>query len=183
MDKLVLFLIRKRLGVKEGQKFYFRNQKDKQDRYAFEGKRLVKYPNFGRKRNSSISLNWIISNRARKTIIVEDYSKIVDKKLNVIESMNKFKNGEFNIRINNVKEEKQFLELCEERRGIKWVSGDNPTTLRPFLECESCKYGYYVRYLKLEQQEEGLVYSLTPAIMDKVVECSDILNGKQMNLL
>lgn len=104
MDKLVLFLIRKRLGVKEGQKFYFRNQKDKQDRYAFEGKRLVKYPSFGRKRNSSISLNWIISNRARKTIIVDDYSKIVDKKLNIIEYMNKFKNGEFNVRINNVKE-------------------------------------------------------------------------------
>lgn len=179
MDRLAIFLIKRRLGIKEGQKFYFRNQKDKQDRYAFEGKRLVKYPNFGRKRNSSISLNWIVSNRARKTIIVDDDSKIVDKRLNVIESMNKFKNGEFDIHINNVKEEKQFLELCEKRRGIKWLSGENPTMFRPLLTCESFKGGYYVRYSKLER-EEGLGYFLTSIIADKVVECSDILNGKRV---
>lgn len=43
MDRLAIFLIKRRLGVKEGQKFYFKNQKDKQDRYAFVGNKIVKY--------------------------------------------------------------------------------------------------------------------------------------------
>lgn len=71
MDRLAIFLIKRRLSVKEGQKFYFKNQKDKQDRYAFVGNKIVKYCSNGSKRKSSISLNWIVSNRARKLIVVE----------------------------------------------------------------------------------------------------------------
>lgn len=60
MKKLILFLVRKRLGLKEYQLFQFTNQKDKTVYYYFEPERIVKkYPR-GVIYPSSVSLNWLL---------------------------------------------------------------------------------------------------------------------------
>ena len=65
MKRLILFLIRRRLGLKKWQPFRFSNQKSERNVYMFAEKSLLKIDNDsfmpGRIYPSHVSLNWIIS--------------------------------------------------------------------------------------------------------------------------
>lgn len=64
MQKIIIFLIRRRLGLKKYQYFRFTNQKT-QDMYSFTNNKLVKtVMKNGRKVKavpSTASLNWLLS--------------------------------------------------------------------------------------------------------------------------
>ena len=62
MDKLIVFLVRRKLGVKKCEYFRFTNQKST-DVYFFVGNRLYKHlgGNMFNYRESSVSLNWLIN--------------------------------------------------------------------------------------------------------------------------
>lgn len=64
MRRLIIFLIRKRLGVKKGEYFRFTNQDDKGDWYYFTDDALMKKINpfvdlYGHA-DANINLNWIL---------------------------------------------------------------------------------------------------------------------------
>ena len=71
LRKLVIFLVRKRLGLKLYQKFKFANQKHSLDYYYFNKTHLIKvrddiqiwYP-------SSVSLNHLLSDECKENIII-----------------------------------------------------------------------------------------------------------------
>ncbi len=72
MTRLILFLIRKKLGLKKYQRFYFENQADKTDRYYFTSDMLMKYSrivSYEYVAPSNIRLNFLISNEAKKLIV------------------------------------------------------------------------------------------------------------------
>lgn len=63
MNKLIIFLIRKKLGLKKGQKFRFNNQKSAHNVYYFTEDRLMKHEFRGdhfENHESSVSLNWLL---------------------------------------------------------------------------------------------------------------------------
>lgn len=65
MKKLIIFLIRKRLGLKKGVRFRFTNQKDRCF-YYFDNEQLNKEIwSKGRIRVSDVSLNWLLSDDCR----------------------------------------------------------------------------------------------------------------------
>ena len=62
MKKLIIFLVRKRLGLKKGEHFKFANQADKWNTYYFMDDCLMKHvPNLGWERKSNVSLNWLLN--------------------------------------------------------------------------------------------------------------------------
>ena len=72
LTRLIIFLVRIRLGLMNYQTFRFANQKSKLDYYYFEPKRLVKveyhhqdpfYPNGRSYKSSNVSLNWLLNDR------------------------------------------------------------------------------------------------------------------------
>lgn len=84
MKLLILFLIRRRLGLKKGERFRFDNQKSKFDEYFFTDTELMKFePKFVPYRNdakweieqgvnahyrpSSVSLNWLLNDECKIT--------------------------------------------------------------------------------------------------------------------
>lgn len=75
MNRLILYLIRKKLGVKKFQKFRFVNQKSKTDRYYFTGRQLLKewhvFDNCVYKyvRPAHVSLNWLIDKDCKIEIV------------------------------------------------------------------------------------------------------------------
>lgn len=58
MKKFIIRLVRKRLGLKKGEKFKFTNQKTN-DTYYFTEEAIMKIENNGHVR-SSVSLNWLL---------------------------------------------------------------------------------------------------------------------------
>ena len=64
MSKLILFLIRKRLGLKNNEKFRFYNQKDK-SLYMFTDRGLIKMLENGKLLYSTVSLNWLLNKKCR----------------------------------------------------------------------------------------------------------------------
>lgn len=70
MQRLILFLIRKRLGLRKGEFFRFTNQKNKSDWYYFTSEKLMKntvqdsYAGYI-DRESSVKLNWILSPKCK----------------------------------------------------------------------------------------------------------------------
>lgn len=64
MKKLIIFLIRKRLGLNANEHFRFANQKSKYDEYFFLGDTLWKVEYDGDQyqetRPASVSLNWLL---------------------------------------------------------------------------------------------------------------------------
>lgn len=63
-----MFLIRKRLKLKEQQAFQFDNQRDKTEFYWFEGTELWKYDNKVRGFiKAHVSLNWILDDECKIT--------------------------------------------------------------------------------------------------------------------
>jgi hypothetical protein len=62
IKRLIIFLIRVKLGVGKWDEFYFLNQKNKDDRYYFSNAGLMKYcATTNNVRKSSVSLNWLLS--------------------------------------------------------------------------------------------------------------------------
>ena len=68
MVKVIIFLIRKHLGLKKGERFQFTNQKSTIDRYYFTETQLMKEHhavNCGYTRPSNIKLNYILSKKCK----------------------------------------------------------------------------------------------------------------------
>lgn len=72
LNKLILFLIRKKLHLKKFQLFYFNNQVNKNNRYFFNDYRIVKitfHKEYGRiTQNSHLSLNFLLSKECETLI-------------------------------------------------------------------------------------------------------------------
>lgn len=66
MKRLIIFLIRKKLGLKKGQPFKFANQGSKTDYYKFTDTQILKvYHNGYHTRGSSVSLNWLLNDECK----------------------------------------------------------------------------------------------------------------------
>lgn len=66
MKRLILFLIRRKLGLKKYQSFIFTNQKDRDDFYYFDDDCLLKFDvKEDKYRPSNVSLNWILSDHCK----------------------------------------------------------------------------------------------------------------------
>lgn len=68
MKRLIIFLVRKRLGLKKNERFQFTNQKTR-DIYYFTGESLMKieYISGGVIRPSGVSLNWLLNDDCKIT--------------------------------------------------------------------------------------------------------------------
>ena len=63
MTRLILFLIRRKLGVKKCENFRFTNQKNKEDTYYFYNagiRKVYKRDDITRCKQSNVSLNWLL---------------------------------------------------------------------------------------------------------------------------
>lgn len=69
MKRIIMFLIRKRLGLKKLERFKFRNQKSQNDYYYFENECLMKEVCFDNYSSitikSNVSLNWILNDECK----------------------------------------------------------------------------------------------------------------------
>jgi hypothetical protein len=66
MTKIIMFLMRRKLGVKKGEAFRFVNQKNKEDKYYITDNGLMKiYKKNGitHIRYSNVSLTWLLNHR------------------------------------------------------------------------------------------------------------------------
>lgn len=63
MERLIIFLIRRKLGLKKNEQFKFDNQRpEKKDVYYFTSTRLMKIVNGnGRVKESNVRLNWLVN--------------------------------------------------------------------------------------------------------------------------
>ena len=73
LNKLIIFLLCRKLGVKRFQSFRFANQRSKTDYYMFDRNCLLKYVSdedcF---RQSSCKLNWLLDDNCKVTIVREE---------------------------------------------------------------------------------------------------------------
>lgn len=69
--RLIIFLIRKRLGLKKYQHFRFNNQKSNAT-YFFSDACVMKDERFGL-HESSVSLNWLLNDNCKITIVGNAY--------------------------------------------------------------------------------------------------------------
>ena len=74
MKRLIIFLVRKKLGLKKGEHFRFVNQSSPYNTYYFTDDAVMKH--FGRWKSSddvksSVSLNWLLDDEC-EIIKVED---------------------------------------------------------------------------------------------------------------
>lgn len=60
IKRLIVFLIRKKLGLKKNEVFIFENQKSQVEYYWFTGTRLRKMREDGLTEHAHVSLNWLI---------------------------------------------------------------------------------------------------------------------------
>lgn len=61
MKRLIISLVRKRLGLKKGEHFRFANQASKHNTYYFTEDALMKHvPRLDIDYRSSVSLNWLL---------------------------------------------------------------------------------------------------------------------------
>lgn len=60
MKRLIIFLIRRKLGLKKRQCFRFTNQASKDNKYYFSDEHLYKIEN-GRRMMANVSLNWLLN--------------------------------------------------------------------------------------------------------------------------
>lgn len=64
MKRLIIFLIRRRLGLRKHQTFKFANQKNKDAMYYFTSTGVVKI--YGTKtKRSNVSLNWLLDDECK----------------------------------------------------------------------------------------------------------------------
>ena len=74
MNRLIIFLVRKKLGLKKGERFRFSNQLNPYNTYYFTDNAVMKH--FGRWKGSddvksSVSLNWLLDDEC-EIVKVED---------------------------------------------------------------------------------------------------------------
>ena len=72
LKKLILFLIRKRLGLKKNQMFQFAKQRNKLEHYWFGDDKLYKFEHTEDGNHivdAHVSLNWIIDDVCKKEIV------------------------------------------------------------------------------------------------------------------
>lgn len=75
--KLVIFLIRKRLGLKKGEHFKFANQVSKNNTYYFTDDAVMKHiPGFVTDYKSSVSLNWLLNDECEIVRVDNDDSNM-----------------------------------------------------------------------------------------------------------
>lgn len=72
MDRLIIFLIRKRLGVKKFQYFKFPNQANQNNKYYFTHSILMKRHENGYIKPAHVSLNWLLDPECKICIVEED---------------------------------------------------------------------------------------------------------------
>lgn len=68
INRLIIFLIRMKLGLKKYEKFQFVNQKSSMDVYFFDDYCLMKKEYKGSNlfiRESSVSLNWLLNDKCK----------------------------------------------------------------------------------------------------------------------
>ena len=73
MKRLIIFLVRKKLGLKKGEHFRFANQSSPYDTYYFTDDAVMKHLSWwtGEDRRSSVSLNWLLDDEC-EIVKVED---------------------------------------------------------------------------------------------------------------
>lgn len=71
MKRLIIFLIRKKMGLKKFQRFTFNNQKSTHDEYYFTEDQLMKYEPGNKNGDhyipSNCSLNWLLNDECEIT--------------------------------------------------------------------------------------------------------------------
>lgn len=66
MKKLIIFLIRRHLGLKKYQKFRFTNQASKENLYYFDNDSLVKIDVENAKvKDAHVALNWLLNDKCK----------------------------------------------------------------------------------------------------------------------
>lgn len=69
LKRLIIFLIRKRLGLELFEEFQFANQRSQYHRYYFAPDKLIKIESFGgnyeHERDSNVSLNWLLNDECK----------------------------------------------------------------------------------------------------------------------
>lgn len=73
MKRLIIFFIRRKLGIKKHQKFRFTNQKSQSDYYYFTNDCLMKRQfndnGIGFLKVANVKLNWILDDECRVKVI------------------------------------------------------------------------------------------------------------------
>lgn len=79
MRRLIIYLIRKRLGLRKYETFQFTNQKSKDEYYWFNEDELRKYvPSLGRAMDAHVSLNWLLDDNC-KVVSFDPYTYFPDE--------------------------------------------------------------------------------------------------------
>ena len=65
MKRIIIFLIRKRLGLKKEQPFIFTNQRLKEEYYYFTEDALMKHTVHGNNIWSDVSLKWLLDDKCK----------------------------------------------------------------------------------------------------------------------
>lgn len=72
MKRLIIFLVRRRLHLRKGERFRFKNQKN-DNVYYFAADKLIKIPetrgHMPRKEKSLVSLNWLLSDECEVEVV------------------------------------------------------------------------------------------------------------------
>lgn len=73
LKRLIIFLIRKKLGVKKWQGFQFTNQKSEVDQYYFTSTDLLKYVGEEKYiRQAKVNLNWLLDDNCKVRVCEND---------------------------------------------------------------------------------------------------------------
>lgn len=79
MTRLILFLVRRKLGLKKGEWFRFTNQKNKEDKYFITNDEVVKMTRssngFIYAKPSNVSLNWLLDPNCEIEKVSQSYSQ------------------------------------------------------------------------------------------------------------
>lgn len=70
MRRLIIFLVRKRLGVPKYARFRFVNQKNKCEMYTFESDRIMKRTESGCYVSAGVGLNWLLDKECKSSIVL-----------------------------------------------------------------------------------------------------------------
>ena len=73
MKRIIIFLIRKRLGLKKEQPFIFSNQRLKEEYYYFTDDKIMKCNIHGEIERSTVSLNWLLDDKCEIEKLVHIY--------------------------------------------------------------------------------------------------------------
>ena len=69
MKRIIIFLIRKRLGLKKEQHFRFPNQRLKEEYYYFTKDKIMKCNIHGVIEESTVSLNWLLDDKCEIDVV------------------------------------------------------------------------------------------------------------------